>query len=455
MITVELAEKLSGLPIIDEIRQLNQSIIEFEPIAQEIKDQVFQKLKLDWNYNSNAIEGNKLNYGETVAFLMHGITAKGKTLKDHLDIKGHNDAINFLLSILKEECGITASDIRALHKMILVEEYDADAITVDGKPTKKRIKLGVYKSTPNSVKTRTGEMHYYASVEQTPILMDELMQWYNACKNNPTIHPLVLASLFHFQFVAIHPFDDGNGRLARILMNLILMRNHFLPVVVKNEDKSNYYGVLAQADENQFIPLISYMGELLKHSMQIQLKAIKGENIEEETDIDKEIALLKMSLSKENLPKKGRTHNMIELSIDDSILPLLTQLHNKLKDFEGLFYSLTYNIFTNNYEKGTNEIELKFVPLFIIENTKQNKYKYIFQINLKNLKNTNDKVDIYRNIELEFEEKSIIINVMHKNISVIAYYNKPLSQEEINNFVNTIMKDIINEIKQHTQPPSI
>jgi len=452
VITVELAEKLSGLPIIDEIRQLNQSIIELEPIAQEIKVQVFQKLKLDWNYNSNAIEGNKLNYGETVAFLMHGITAKGKTLKDHLDIKGHNDAINFLLSILKEERDITASDIRALHKMILVEEYDADAITVDGKPTKKRIKLGVYKSTPNSVKTRTGEMHYYASVEQTPILMDELMQWYNACKNNTAIHPLVLASLFHFQFVAIHPFDDGNGRLARILMNLILMHNHFLPVVVKNEDKSNYYGVLAQADENQSIPLINYMGELLKHSMQIQLKAIKGENIEEETDIDKEISLLKKSIKNDIIERKGRNQEDIKQRIVDSISVLIDNVNSKIIDLSELFFRF------ESYPEYHPAIILPSSTLYHLPLKKSKKHAFIenkqinFCFRLINLK-VNEKFNLSREIKVFFNENKYYI--YYKSNSINKYYNEPLTRLEVSSIVTEFLHDIINEIKQHTQPPSI
>ena len=171
----KIAIELSKLPFIETINALKAEIDGSKPISKEIEDKVFQKLKLDWNYNSNAIEGNKLNYGETVAFLMHGITAKGKTLKDHLDIKGHNEAINFLLSLVKEDRDISESDIRGLHKMILVEEYDSNAKTLDGQQTNKRVKLGVYKTTPNSVETRTGEMHYYASPEETPALMTDLM----------------------------------------------------------------------------------------------------------------------------------------------------------------------------------------------------------------------------------------------------------------------------------------
>ena len=150
-----------------------------------------QKLRLEWNYHSNAIEGNRLNYGETVAFLMTGITAKGKSLKDHLNIRGHNEAILFLLSIVKDERNFTESDIRALHEMILVEPYDSPAKTADGTPTKKRITLGEYKTSANHVKTITGEIHYYASPEETPAKMQELMDWYKEASQHKEIHPFI------------------------------------------------------------------------------------------------------------------------------------------------------------------------------------------------------------------------------------------------------------------------
>src|ERR1700761_3159726 len=153
--------------IVLEINSLKEKIENLRPLSQEVEGKVFQKLRLDWNYNSNAIEGNKLNYGETVAFLMEGITAKGKPLKDHLDIRGHNAAIDFLLELMKDSRLMTETDIRSLHEIILVEPYDSPAKTAEGYPTTKRINLGQYKTSPNHVKTSTGEIHYYATPEET------------------------------------------------------------------------------------------------------------------------------------------------------------------------------------------------------------------------------------------------------------------------------------------------
>src|SRR5215213_4130275 len=100
---IELARALSNLPILKEVDDLKHQVDALRPLSREVEDRVLQKFRLDWNYHSNAIEGNPYTYGETVAFLMEGITAKGKTLKDHLDIKGHDDAIHYLLSVVKDK----------------------------------------------------------------------------------------------------------------------------------------------------------------------------------------------------------------------------------------------------------------------------------------------------------------------------------------------------------------
>lgn len=134
-----------------------------------------QKFRLNWNYHSNAIEGNTLSLGETRAFLLHGVTAKGKPFKDYLDIKGHNEAITYLEEFVRGQGFLTEAAIREIHKILLVEPYEVAALTPDGQPTKRRITLGQYKTWPNHVKTSTGEMHYYTTPEETPARMDDLM----------------------------------------------------------------------------------------------------------------------------------------------------------------------------------------------------------------------------------------------------------------------------------------
>jgi Fic family protein len=277
----QLARQLSQLPIIQDVVDKQRQVAALRPLSADLEGRIMQKLRLEWNYHSNAIEGNALSYGETVTYLMYGLTAKGKTLKDHLDIRGHNEAIYLLLNMVKDERGFSEADIRELHRIILVEPYYSDAITPDGKPTKRLISIGQYKEQPNHVITPTGETHYYATPEDVPILMGELMQWFNAEKNNPDVHPSVLAAIFHHRFVAIHPFDDGNGRLGRILMNLILMQKGLPPAIIKLKDRQDYYVALNNANTGNYELLVDYVAHSLKDSLDIYLRAANGERVEE------------------------------------------------------------------------------------------------------------------------------------------------------------------------------
>ena len=331
--------------ITKKIDHLKAQIDSLKPIKPEQEKRVMQKLRLDWNYHSNAIEGNSLNYGETLAFLMHGITAKGKPLKDYLDLRGHNHAIDFLMDFVKDKADLTERDIRAIHEIILVEPYDVNAVTSDGTPTTKRVRLGEYKSSPNHVKTLTGEIHYYAPPEETPIKMKELMDWYRASKDDPDIHPLLLSAAFHHRFVAIHPFDDGNGRMARLLMNLIFFQNEYPPAVIRLDDRNAYYLVLSQADAGDLKPFVEYIGECLLHSFDIYLKAAKGESIEEPEDLDKEILLFKKELDgrEDNLETK-RSIEIQKKRYEDSLKPLLSELNLTMRKFREFF--MEFNIST-------------------------------------------------------------------------------------------------------------
>jgi len=266
---LRLEQEFSKADILHDVEALKKQIDDMRPLPEDVEGWVMQKLLLGWNYHSNAIEGNCLTFNETVAFLMEGTTAEGKPLKDHLEIRGHNEAINFLLSIVKDTRPISEADIRNLHKMILVEPYAIRAQTADGLPTTKIINPGEYKTLPNHVQTATGETHYYATPEETPAKMQELMDWYYRVSNHTEIHPVVTATLFHHKFVSIHPFDDGNGRMSRILMNLILMQMGYPPVVILLSDSQKYYALLGGADKGDFWPFVEFISDGLKSSLQM------------------------------------------------------------------------------------------------------------------------------------------------------------------------------------------
>jgi len=110
---------------------LKVEIDKLRPLKPEVEHRIMQKFRLDWNYHSNAIEGNSLTLGETRAFLLEGLTANGKPMKDHLDIKGHDDLITFLELFIQRKETLTEAAIREMHKILLKEPYEVDAITPD------------------------------------------------------------------------------------------------------------------------------------------------------------------------------------------------------------------------------------------------------------------------------------------------------------------------------------
>ncbi len=331
--------------LLERIDQLKAEIDALRPIDAAQERRIMQKFRLDWTFHSNAIEGNKLTYGETKAFLLHGITAQGKPFRDYLDIKGHHAAIDFLLAFIRQEEPLTEADVRELHKVILVEPYQIDARTSDDHPTKRTIQPGQYKTMPNHVETSTGEIHYYATPEETPAKMADLMAWYRREMDKGELHPLILAAAFHYQFVVIHPFDDGNGRMARLLMNLIFMQAGYPPVIIRTEDKNSYLLALEQADTGDLEPFIVHIGNELLNSLDLFLRGAKGEDIEERGDLDKKLALLEKKLEAQKAfqeEKKLSLEDHREMLLNNFLAPFFSQLSKKLGKFNRFFENSTF-----------------------------------------------------------------------------------------------------------------
>ena len=283
--------------LLARIDTLRDQVDALRPLDPDQEARLVQKLNLEWNYHSNAIEGNTLTLGETRAFLLYGITAQGKPFRDYLDIKGHNDAIRYLEDLVRGGEVLTEALIRELHRILLVEAYDVDAITTDGRPARRRIAMGRYKTAPNHVRTTTGETHFYATPQETPALMGELMAWYRREAETDELHPLVLAATFHYRFVAIHPFDDGNGRMARLLTNLILMQHGFVPVVIPLEARGDYLLALEKADAGDLAAFVELIGQELIRSLDLTLATAPGEPLEEPGGLDRRIQRLREEMA--------------------------------------------------------------------------------------------------------------------------------------------------------------
>jgi Fic family protein len=175
---------------------------------------------MELTYTSNAIEGNTLSPVETTLVIEKGITISGKPLKDHLEALDHYDAIRYVRELARQETALTESDVRNLHK--LVTQRSAPKIA------------GQYADLPRYVRTETGR-HSFPSPAEIPALMGDFAGWLATAPSKPET-----AFTAHLRLVGIHPFNDGNGRTARLLMNLALIRGGYPPVAVRPEDRLEY-----------------------------------------------------------------------------------------------------------------------------------------------------------------------------------------------------------------------
>ena len=173
-------------PLFTALDRLKVDLDILRPLAPKQVQRVLQKFRLEWNYNSNAIEGNSLTLGETRSLLLHGLTAAGKSMRDHLDIKGRNEAVLWLEDFVRDERPLTEQFIRGMHEVLLSEAYEMPAQTPDGQPSRKTIQPDQYKTSPNNVLTATGEIFYFASSEETSALMTDLVDWYRQEDAAPT-----------------------------------------------------------------------------------------------------------------------------------------------------------------------------------------------------------------------------------------------------------------------------
>ena len=211
--------------IIQHINSLVEDLQGLQPLKPEFQRKLDKKFRLEFNYNSNHLEGNTLTYGETELLLIFDQTKGNHTLREYEEMQAHDVALRLVQQLARDqEQPISEADIKELNKIILVRPFWKDAITPDGQQTRRQITVGEYKKYPNSVRLANGELFEYVSPTDTPIKMGELIRWFREECTKREMHPLELAALLHYKFVLIHPFDDGNGRISRLLMNYVLLK---------------------------------------------------------------------------------------------------------------------------------------------------------------------------------------------------------------------------------------
>ncbi len=322
----------------DRLTLLKNEWNALQPLKSEQETKLWRKLRLEWNYHSNHIEGNTLTYGETELLLLHDRTTGNHTHREYLEMKAHDVGIEHVRSLAADTTRlVTESDVRDLNRIILKESFWKPAETADGQPTRKEIIPGQYKTSPNNVRTATGEIFFFASVEDTAPKMQALMQWIVKELTIPILHPVAFAAKLHHDFVLIHPFDDGNGRVARLLVNYVLLRSGYLPIIVRAEDKVNYLMALQLADAGNLIPLTEYLFNLAEWSLNIGIKAGKGESIDEPSDVEKEVALFVRDQEARKAGVSPVSESTLQELFRISLKPFLEQVETKLARLIPLF----------------------------------------------------------------------------------------------------------------------
>lgn len=259
------------------------------PLPEQLQHRLDRKFMLEFNYNSNHIEGNQLTYGQTEILLLFGKVVNPANMRDLEEMKSHDVALKMMISEAKETGKpLTEVFIRQLHQIMFREDYEEQRVAPDGTVSYYTVHVGRYKTRGNSVRTKTGELFEYASKEETPGLMYSLVKWYNEEAEKGIFSPLELATLFHYRYIRIHPFEDGNGRVARLLMNFILLRHNYPMIVVRHRDKDRYLDALAKSDVNvdsrpsfganasieQIAPFLDYMKDAMVKEMEDNLAFI-------------------------------------------------------------------------------------------------------------------------------------------------------------------------------------
>jgi Fic family protein len=211
-----------------QLSQKKQKIDGFRPLSPALVKNLDDWFRIELTYSSNAIEGNTLSRSETAVIVEKGLTVGGKSLKEHLEATNHIKALDWMKTLnTKDPKDISERDISDLQGIILKGIDDDHA----GRYRNIRVKI-------------SGSAVILPNPQKVPDLMAELIHWLST---EDKMHPIELAGEAHFRLVSIHPFIDGNGRTARLLMNLILMMSGYPPALIRKEDRLAYIDALEKA----------------------------------------------------------------------------------------------------------------------------------------------------------------------------------------------------------------
>lgn len=317
----------------DQITAKKEQLDKHRPLDPALLSNLEDWFRVELTYTSNAIEGNTLSRAETALVVEKGLTIGGKSLTEHLEAKNHDEALSFIkIQIKRKPSSITEKDILKIHEIILSSIDKNNA--------------GCYRNVPVRI---AGSTVILPNPRKVQSLMDVFCTW---LKKSTKMHPVELAAEAHYRLVTIHPFIDGNGRTARLLMNMILMMQGYPPAIIRKRDRLDYINSLEKAQlvngegqsKNDYFKLIA---TAVDRSLDIYIKAVNNEDPQ-----PRNVKLLKIGeLSKlTKQPHSTLRHwakeGLIEVTeITDSNYqlyhPSMIERVNKIKKLKDKRYTLT------------------------------------------------------------------------------------------------------------------
>ena len=303
--------------LLGSIREKKRELDSHRPLNKSIVKKLEEEFSIAWTYNSNAIEGNTLSLQETEMVINAGITVGGKTVNEHLEAINHKKGIDFIRSIVLRKEKITEKTILKLHEYILssIDDYSA------GNYRKENVRIiGAHHIPPQAIKI--------------PRLMNEFMEWFyqNEYKGNIP----QFASDIHYKLVMIHPFIDGNGRVARLFMNLILLKHGFPPAIILKVDRKRYYRVLNKANLGNKDPLDNFVGRSIERSLIIYLNTIEPDQKEEKMFINLKDATKYCDYSQEYLSLLARKGKIAAVKINRNWMTTKEAIEEYIKSVKSI-----------------------------------------------------------------------------------------------------------------------
>lgn len=235
---IELSNELLSPDLLQQVKNLREEVEEFRevPLDKIALEKLREHFRTHHIFHSSGIEGNRLTLQETSMVLKEGIDISGKPLKDSLEVKNLGIAFDFLYEIVNDDVVITERYLKEIHSLIIGNDES--------------LSPGNYRDIGVII---SGSEHKPPEPFEVPSKMRELFDWISENKDND---PLIVGAIAHHEMVKIHPFKDGNGRTARLFLNLILLKKGYPICNIRRDERPDYYNALSLADDGEYEPII-------------------------------------------------------------------------------------------------------------------------------------------------------------------------------------------------------